>query len=199
MARGPGSYSRYVAMLKLALPLVALALLSTIFLFARDTDPAANIPVGTKADLEGRASEMVTEPSYSGITESGAMLTLSADSARPDPEAAGRVRAEALDAAMSFGDGSRIDLSAPRARLDDGEDRLDLQGGVTIRSSQGYTLSTDALSSALSRIFAESAGPVEGTGPAGTLRAGRMTIEEQGSDGDVRMLFTDGVEMVYEP
>ncbi|WP_037260027.1 LPS export ABC transporter periplasmic protein LptC [Roseivivax halodurans] len=199
MARSQGRYSRYVAMLKLALPLVALALLSTIFLFARDTDPAANLPVQTRADLAGRASEMVTDPSYSGITDSGAMLTLSARSARPDPEAEGRVRAEGLDAAMSFDDGSRIDLSAPDARLDDGEDRIDLQGGVTIRSSQGYTLSTDALSSAMSRIFAESEGPVEGTGPAGTLRAGRMTIEEQGAEGEVRMLFTDGVEMVYEP
>ena len=203
MARGVGSYSRIVSWLKLLLPLGALALLSTIFLFARSSDPVENLPVATREGLAGRASEMVTSPSYSGTTDDGAMLTIRAESARPDPDTEGRIRAQALDAAMSFEDGSRIDLSAPEATIDDESDAARLTGGVTIRSSQGYRLTTDALDAALTRVEVESDGPVEGQGPSGTLSAGKMRVEAEtgeGADtGAVRLLFTGGVDMIYQP
>ncbi|SFE51027.1 LPS export ABC transporter periplasmic protein LptC [Roseivivax sediminis] len=202
-ARSPGSYSRIVSWLKLLLPLVALGLLSTIFLFARNADPTANIPVATARDLAGRASQMVTDPRYSGTTDSGASVTLTAARARPDPEAEGQIRAETLEAAMAFEDGSRIDLAAPDARLRDSDDEVQLSGGVTITSSQGYRLTTDSLTAAMTRIEAQSGGAVRGEGPAGTIEAGRLRIEETGSEGarpgDVRLLFTGGVDVVYEP
>ncbi|WP_159456709.1 LPS export ABC transporter periplasmic protein LptC [Roseivivax jejudonensis] len=201
--RSTGSYSRIVAWLKLLLPLVALALLSTIFLFARSSDPTSNIPVATARDLAGRASQMVSEPSYSGTTDSGATLRMTAASARPEDGDDATIVADRLEAAMEFEDGSRIDLAAPEARLADAEDLVRLSGGVTIRSSRGYTLETDRLQAAMSRIAVESDTPVSGVGPAGTLRAGGMRIEEIGSEGatagDVRLLFTDGVDVVYEP
>ncbi len=202
--RGSGSYSRMVAWLKLLLPLVALGLLSTIFLFARNSDPTADLPIATQRDLAGRQSQMVTEPSYAGVTDSGAMLTVRAGSARPDPETENRVVADRLDAAMEFPDGSRIDLAAPGGALDQDGGTLRLEGGVQIRSSQGYTLETDALVSEMERVAVESDGKVRGKGPAGTLEAGRLRIEESPGAGDeedgaVRMLFTDGVDMIYQP
>lgn len=203
MARGPGTYSAMVSWLKLLLPLVALGLLSTIFLFARSTDPTENIPVATARDLADRGSEEVTAPSYSGTTDSGAMLRLEAARARPDPDAEGDVLAEALTGAMTFEDGGRIDLAAPAARVVDADGTALLSGGVEIESSQGYVLRTPALTTSLSRIAVETDGRVEGTGPAGRITAGRMRIEEStaegGAPGDVRLLFTDGVDVIYEP
>ncbi len=44
MATYDNTYSRVVAWLKILLPLLALAILSTLFLVARTIDPAQNIP-----------------------------------------------------------------------------------------------------------------------------------------------------------
>ena len=55
MAKPPRDnlHSRLVAILKVALPLIALALLSTLFLFSRKIDPEDAIPYAT-VDVEDR-------------------------------------------------------------------------------------------------------------------------------------------------
>ncbi|MHA6346646.1 LPS export ABC transporter periplasmic protein LptC [Roseivivax sp. CAU 1761] len=188
--------------MKIVLPLVALGLLSTIFLFARDSDPTGNVPIATREGFSDRASEMVTAPFYSGATGSGALLTLKAAQARPDPEAEGRALAVDVEAAMAWPDGSRVDLAAPAASLD-GEQSVRLTGGVRMRSSQGYRMQTDALTAAMDRVAVESDGRVDASGPVGEIEAGRMRIEESAGtaeeDADLRLLFTDGVRVIYRP
>jgi lipopolysaccharide export system protein LptC len=198
-ARAGGIYSRFVSWMKVVLPLVALGLLSTIFLFARPSDPTQNLPIATQRSLADRSSEMVTQPSYAGATPSGALLTLKAAQARPDARE-GSARAEALTAAMTWPDGSRVDLSAPGGTITDDTNEARLTGGVSIRSSTGYRMTTEALTASLDRVNVESDGTVTAEGPAGDLTAGRMLIQEARDDnGDVRLLFTDGVRVIYRP
>ena len=47
MAMGGMTYSRMIAWLKILLPLAALVLLSTLFLFARPRNPIATLPFAT--------------------------------------------------------------------------------------------------------------------------------------------------------
>ena len=66
MARADNAWSRWVALLKIVLPLIALALLSSIFLLSRTIDPTATIPF-TEVDVEDRVREpRLTEPKFSG-------------------------------------------------------------------------------------------------------------------------------------
>ena len=44
-------YSRMIAFLKVLLPLMALALLSTLFLLSQNTEPMASIPFAEAPDL----------------------------------------------------------------------------------------------------------------------------------------------------
>ena len=203
MARAAGTYSRIVAGLKVLLPFLALALLSTLFLFARSTDPTRNLPMSTAEDLRDRQSQSATGAVYTGVADNGAEVTMRAEMTRPDPDATNNLLADRFGATLDFPDGSRIDLSAPSAAMDNSAAATRLTGGVVIESSTGYTVRTETLNSAMDRIDVESDGTVEADGPAGRLTAGKMRIlpaeTETGEEGDVQLLFTDGVQMVYEP
>ncbi|PIL21962.1 hypothetical protein P775_01865 [Puniceibacterium antarcticum] len=178
--------------------MAALALLSTTFLLSRDADPAANLPISVTADPDGMVREQVTDPNFAGTTNSGGSLTMTARTARPVPNT-DEVEADALNATITMKDGSMIALEAPLANLSDSRDDAKMSGGVTVSSSTGYTLTTDSLNAVLSRVEAESLGPVEGESPAGHITAGRMRITGGAADEDVQLLFTDGVKLVYYP
>ncbi|KUF10656.1 LPS export ABC transporter periplasmic protein LptC [Pseudoponticoccus marisrubri] len=197
MARADGWYSQVIAWLKILLPLVALALLSTIFLLSRSADPVSSVPFADALEQGEIERENVTAPYYAGTTARGDILTMTARSARP--EGAGRILAETLEARLQLADGSEIRLDAGSATLRDEDRRARLEGGVQVASSNGYTLTTDVLITGLDAVEAESEGPVAGEGPAGTLEAGKMRIVPSESGEDVQMLFTDGVKMVYQP
>ncbi|WP_116600279.1 LPS export ABC transporter periplasmic protein LptC [Primorskyibacter marinus] len=199
MARSSGTYSRVIAWLKILLPLIALGLLSTVFLLSTDIDPGADLPFSDAEMADRASSQQVTAPYFSGATSSGALLTITAESARPDPEEPGRAFASSVIARMKMKDESQIMLNAHSATFSDLDDTAILSGEVLIESSTGYVMTTQELTASLSRIEAESTGPVEATGPAGTLNAGRMRIETIENGEDVRLLFTDGVKLVYDP
>ena len=196
MAQADGLYSRVIAWLKVVLPLVALALLSTLFLLAQDTEPTMSLPFAD-AGAGGGTGEQVGQPYFAGSTERGDLLTMTASRARP--EAAGVIHADHVAASLTLTDGSRIDMQAGSARLTDADKQAVMQGGVSVYSSAGYDLATDAMRAALDRVDAESLGPVVGVGPPGRLEAGKLTIRGQGEDGGVQLLFTGGVKLVYLP
>jgi lipopolysaccharide export system protein LptC len=187
--------------MKILLPLVALGLLSTIFLFSKKSDPTEDLPIRTRAILEEKESEQASNATYSATMDDGALLTLRAATTRPDPDVADGLVASDFAAQMDMTDGSRINLSSPNAALDNEASTATLRGGVRIISSTGYTIETDTLKAATNRISAESEGTVTATAPEGTLTAGRMVITDQAESGgdDVQLLFTDGVKMIYEP
>ncbi|MBV2359618.1 LPS export ABC transporter periplasmic protein LptC [Thalassococcus sp. CAU 1522] len=197
MARAEGAYSSFIAWLKILLPIAALALLSTIFLFSRSTEPVFNVPFASQLELGETAQEQVRAPYFAGTTQRGDVVTMTAESARPVD--ARTIEADALSARMVLADGSTIDLRADKATLRNDSQNIRLQGGVEVVSSTGYVIATETLVTAIDRIHGESEGPVTATGPAGTLEAGRMVITAEDGDADVHLLFTEGVKLVYDP
>jgi lipopolysaccharide export system protein LptC len=190
-------YSRLIAWLKILLPLGALALLSTIFLYARGPDPIAVIPVLT-GGADPTQTEQMGSPFYAGTTENGQGLTLAARQARfSDAENSGMI-ADDLRAIIDVRDGNRIVIDATVGQMEDG-DRLLLRDGVILESSSGYTVRTDGLDAAVDRVAIESTSAVEADGPGLTLSAGKLRVEEVGDTADIQLLFTEGVKLVYIP
>lgn len=199
MALHGNAYSRFVAWMKIVLPLAALALLSTLFLLSRTTQTDPDLPF-SDVDLEDRIKEQrITAPQYAGTTANGASINVSARSARPDPDAPGRASAEAVEALFRLADGGKVEMRADEAILDEGADEAELRGGVLVQSSTGYEVRTERLVSGLTEMRAESAGEVTGTGPAGRFTAGRMVMTSDAETGDVQLRFTNGVKLVYDP
>ncbi|QYX56951.1 LPS export ABC transporter periplasmic protein LptC [Roseovarius sp. SCSIO 43702] len=192
-------YTRLIGWLKVVLPLVALGLLSTLFLLSRKVDPTSNLPL-SDVDLEQRAQDQgVSNPSFSGVTSGGEEVTFRAETVRPDPENLERVLADRVVAKFILENGTEIDVTADHGTA--GRDMRDaeLRGDVRVTTTTGYDLRTELLEADFETMGAEAPGQVTGTGPAGDLEAGRMKLVSEGSDGSVHLLFTDGVKLLYQP
>lgn len=197
------THSRVVGWLKVALPLVALVILSTLFLLADRIDPDAALPYATVDVAERARAPRMTAPSYAGTTADGAALTLTATEARP-ASADTKAVAQGLALRMDTPDGGRTDLTAASAVIDDASRQVLLSGGVEIVTSTGYRIVTDALTAQLDRSGLESAGPVQATGPAGTIVADKLTLGQDNqtvgqTPGGYLLVFKGGVELVYTP
>lgn len=196
MAHRRDTYSSFIAWLKILLPLVALASLSTLFLLSRGSQTSQQIPIAEGSVPE---REQVAAPQYSGTTPRGDAVTMTAERARPTDSADGDLEADGFFATMDLADGSRLTLDADLATLSDGTQAALLRQGVRITSSAGYVMTTQEMRTALDRIEAETLAPVSGEGPAGRFTAGRLKITSSGEEDDVQLLFTDGVKLIYDP
>lgn len=190
-------YSRLIAWLKILLPLGALVLLSTIFLYSRNPDPIAVIPVLSNG-VDPSQDEQVGRPFYAGTTDAGHALTLAARQARTVSDGQSGIRADDLRAVLDMDEGNRITIDATLGQMDN-NDNLLLRDGVTLHSSSGYTVRTDGLNAAIDHVAIESTGPVDAEGPGLTLSAGRLQVSEDETTTDIQLLFTDGVNLVYTP
>ncbi|WP_245875407.1 LPS export ABC transporter periplasmic protein LptC [Tabrizicola aquatica] len=192
-------HTRVVGWLKLALPLAALAILSTLFLVADRIDPEDALPYA-EVDVEDLAREpRMTAPSYAGTTSDGAAVTLTAEEARPEageaPAAASGLRLE-----LDTPDGGQTELRAASAVMDKAGKQVVLSGGVRVTTNSGYQLDTAEIVAKLDRTGLESRGEVQATGPAGKIVAGGMTLgQDNRTPGAYVLVFTQGVRLLYQP
>lgn len=192
-------YSQLVGWLKVLLPLMALALLSTLFLLSRNIDPEAVIPFADKEIQDRLRDQQVTGPVYQSVTADGDELAFSAEKLTTPKEQTGANDAEDVEVTMNLASGATVTLRATRGRFDIGTDQADLQQDVVITTSTGYRLLSDRLITQLSTVEVKSPGPVAGDGPLGTLDAGAMQLNAGAGDTPAQLVFTNGVKLIYTP
>lgn len=200
MAKYDNRYSRFVAWTKIILPLIALALLSTMFLLSRKVDQSDIIPFST-VDVDQIAQEQrIGAPRYSGVTLDGAAVSVGADTAKPDPDNAQIVTGTGMTAKIQTNEGVEFDLKAMNGIIDTSIEQITLQGDVELLTSTGYTIQTDGITARLGAGSLTSNSPISAKGPLGTLDAGSMSLTTiPGTDGEYVLVFKDGVKLVYDP
>lgn len=186
--------TRTVRWLRVLLPLAALAMLSTLFLFSRGGDSESQIPYAD-VDAEAMARDpRVVAPEYAGVTDDGAALTLRATQAAPGQ---GGGRAQDLRLDWRRPDGLRADLTAPRAGVADGAIRL--EGGVRMTTSSGWRLDAQSVEAATDRSRIAARDGVKAEAPFGSLTAQRMELAPgDGQDASV-LSFSGDVRLIYRP
>lgn len=192
-------YSQLVGWLKVLLPLLALAILSTLFLLSRVVDPESAIPFADKEIQDRLRDQQVTGPVYSGVTADGDELSFAAQKLTRPPGQTGANDAEEVEVTLDLVGGSQVRLTSDTGRFDMAENRADLEGNVIITTSTGYRLTSDTLITQLSTLDVESPGPVQGNGPLGTLDAGAMNLKAGKGGNAAQLVFTNGVKLVYTP
>jgi len=200
MATYDNAYSRFIAWAKIVLPLLALAILSTLFLFSRGLDPGQTIPYAD-VDIEELAREpRITAPNYAGVTEDGAALSIFAQTARPDPDSPERVNALDLRAAIDAPDGLRIDITSAIGTMDSRRRQAELGGGVRVETSTGFTLRTDRLTTSLDGALMAADSVITADSPLGSISAGQMRLERgDGETNHYLLVFKGGVKLIYIP
>jgi Uncharacterized protein conserved in bacteria len=189
-----------VGILKVVLPLTALILLSLVFLLARTVDPSQAI-TNAEIDVEDRARDpRLSGARFAGVTEDGAALTIVAETARSDPGATMRLDVTGLDLRLEGEDGETLHATAERGIIDRGRGTFEMDGGLDLRVSPGYSLTTERIAGLLDTTRVRAPGAVSGTAPAGTLSAGNMEMRTDSGDRTGYLLvFGGGVRLNYLP
>lgn len=199
-ARFDRRHSRLVRVLKVTLPLVALTLLSMVFLLADPVDPARAIPLAG-IDVEERARDpRVSGASFAGVTDGGSALRITAETARTDPGAVLRLEVEGLKLELEDPAGGRLSVRADHGAIDRGDDHFEMRGRIELIATPGYRLESELLTGALDRTWLHSPGRITGQAPAGTIEAGALRVtQEPGARGSQRLVFSGGVRLLYQP
>ncbi|MGL5010251.1 MAG: hypothetical protein ACRC6I_10235 [Paracoccaceae bacterium] len=191
-------HSRIVACAKIILPLAALGILSTLFLFARTIDPEDAIPYA-EVDVAERVREpRLTAPTYSGVTRDGAAISFRADEARPT-DTNGAATARAMQVQMLTPDGGQADLKAAYGAFNDTAGLLTLEGGVTLTTSSGYRVETEAIEARLDRTGLMARSAIAADAPMGRITAAGMTLQQGATAGEYVMVFSGRVRLTYLP
>ncbi len=192
-------YSRTVALLKVIFPLIALGILSTLFLISRALDTDTQIPFADKEIQDRLRDQQITGPFFSGSSPDGDRISFSADRLITLGGQVGTNRAETVRAQLESAAGATFVLTADLAELDIADDTALLSGDVSLESSAGYRINTDALTARVSALDITAPDGVQAIGPPGRLTAGKMRVFRPKDAEATQMLFSDGVKLIYIP
>lgn len=201
IARLPVAFAR---LMRLVLPLGALVLLSTIFLFSRSIDPDLAVQ---QADLD--IAELTREPRIgtariAGVTSEDTALTIDAVSIRASSDLQAREPLRlVLDqphGTLAFTSGRDARFRAETGRLDQEMNQLVMRGDVRLETSDGYDARMQELTTALDRTDVQGHGGVSGTGPPGDISAETVTLTPAPGDASGYLLaFRGNVRLLYQP
>jgi len=192
-------HTRIVAWLKLALPLIAIGLLSTLFLLSRSVNPTAVVPFEDNEVRQRWQNRQVTGPYFSSTTSDGDEIDFIARTVTTPDGLTGANYAEDILVQIDTASGSEITVSSDRALFDLAADQSELIGNVVVTTSSGYTIQSQKIVSRVSQLDLSSPAKVHANGPVGELTAGSMHIFTLQQDDSLQLLFTSGVKLVYDP
>jgi lipopolysaccharide export system protein LptC len=189
-------HTRLVNILKLVLPLIALVLLATLFLFSRKINPEDAIPYATVDVADRLQDPKMTDAGYATMTEDGSSIVMSAGEAKPGADGGSLKQ---VIGTLTTPKGAKTMVTAATAVLNSASNLLSLGGGTQVDSAGGYRILTEGLEIATKQTHVESTGPITGTGPIGTLSADKMVLSQAVKDGPYLMVFNGNVRLLYQP
>ncbi|MCF4166028.1 LPS export ABC transporter periplasmic protein LptC [Zavarzinia compransoris] len=188
-------YSRFVGLMKVVLPLVALALLAAVLIWP-SIDSRRDLGLSYE-DMEIRADglEMV-EPILTGVDDRGRPYVIAAKGATADGLEPTQVTLRDIEADLAMEDDKPVKVVAATGLYRIKEETLRLDGGVTVSLSDGHTVDLDSVLIDLAKGTASSDKRVVGSGPSGRIEADGMNASDGGHvlrfEGNVRAVITRG-------
>ena len=190
-------HSRLVLWLKILLPILALAVLATLFLFARRIDIDGALPYA-RVELDKLAADpRLTAPEYSGVTSDGAAVKVAATTARPGKDATSPITAQDVVALYQAASGGKVTIRSKGGTFDSAAALLTLTGDVVVTTADGYQISSDQMLSSLAQSLITADGKVTATAPFGQIDAGAMRLS--GPPDAHLLIFNKGVKLIYKP
>jgi lipopolysaccharide export system protein LptC len=200
MATGPGLHSRVVGVLKVGLPLVALGLLSALFLGQGDDRLGGNL-VFSRGDIAALGEGLrISNPTFTGTTRGEDSFRFTAELVEPDAAPPQRAKITTLSGEIALHNGPVVAVDAATGDLDIPTQRLDLTGNVRIETSDGYRIRAEKVTLDLRAGSLVAGDAVESTGPLGRIDSGSLRVAPAAATGEARRFsFGSGVRLVYDP
>ena len=196
MASARNSYSRMVAWLKILLPLIALGVLGTVFLFNSNDGFEVGFTF-SRADIETlEKGSFIKNPQINGITKKGEPFSLNADEIRPQGDDNNVVVITNLKAEFLFESGDWANITSESALMDVAAQTVWFESGGRLETSDGNVAVVDTLHLLMASGELQGSGIVA-NGPLGRVSADNFRIES--SEGENRVLwFENNVKMQYD-
>lgn len=193
------AYSKFIMVVKLALPVSALFLVATIFFVSRN-DPVKTGILFAKRDLANLAvGQKITNPNFSGVTRDGDAFSIRAEAALPDAPKPLLVELKNADSSFNFASGLSVTASASDAEINIKSNKAALEGDVQVSSSDGFFGQTEKLLIDFTDGIIESPGPISGENAFGKFQAGSMKSRKITEDKSNHLVFQNGVKLIYFP
>lgn len=191
-----GGYSRFVAIAKLVLPLVAVALLALVWAWPslRVTDLRFRLGFSDLVTRETAGPSMIN-PRYVGTDKDRKPFSITSDVARNSAVDRMKIDLEVPKGDIALNDGTWLILTAETGVYARTAKTLDLFGGVTLFHDSGYEIRTDSAYVDLEKGTAEGDRPVRGQGPFGDLRSEGFILLDKGKV----IHFTGKSKLVIHP
>ena len=197
MTSADNLHSILVGWAKIILPLCALALLSTLFLFSRGQNEPSEIALAEATEIA--REQRLSGPRFSGLTDDGAIVSIAARSAQPDATRPDTVNIDDVTMRMDNPDGSYLNVTAIAGDIDGRAAIARFTGLARVETSTGYQMETNGLIAELETGTVTSDGLLEVHAPFGELTAGKVTFQVSRDIAGQQMLFTNGVRLIYKP
>lgn len=195
-ARAGGSYSRFVGLMRIALPLIAGAIIALVIAWPEFGEKRSGFKLGmSKIAINDNGGQAVVNPRFTGTDRAQRPYTVTADAATQNPKAPHQIRLAFPKADLTLADGTWVSVSASDGRYDRKAGILTLSGGVDLFQDKGYELHTPSARIVLADGMAEGTQPVRGQGPFGTLEAQGFRMVDKGR----RLLLSGKSRLVLNP
>jgi len=180
----PGRIARrrlMILLAKLALPTVALALLTTMAMWPELKRSAAEVRWDLHQMVPDVAGDTVIDARFHGIDERGRPYTVTASEAtQVDPD---RINLTTPKGDVTLQNGTWLMLQSKDGVYRKQEDELDLSHAVTLYRDDGTTMLTESAAVDMKNGAAAGAQPVHAEGPFGVLDAkGGFTFTDKGEE-----------------
>jgi lipopolysaccharide export system protein LptC len=189
-------YSRFVTIMKRALPLAAVALLAAVLVYALQPRQESRQRVAMTFERLGIVNDdlAMMKPRLTGTDDEGDPYVVTAEQAIQDKRDSRRAALKTVEGDVTLKDGSWITTLAPAGVLDARRRHLALDGAISVYSDSGYEIHTTAANVDMRTAIITGNHAVAGQGPMGTFRADRFRIDRR-----ARMVFLYGnVHMIID-
>jgi len=189
------SYSNTIFYLKLFLFFLGLLAIILIFWSAKKIEPSTEIPFAKDVDFTSLNDGLI-EPLYSSITNSGDELQIQAQQiVATERKDTALIKSASLKIFSENRPG--IFLSSEKALLNKDEKNLTFIDNVVLETEDKIEITAPKISVSLDITLIRANGPISGTFPNNTIKAGQLDIFKVNNSSDLVISFTKGVEMVY--
>lgn len=171
-------YSRFVAVMKRALPITALVLLAAVAVYIFQPRQQERVAMTFERVNEVANDLAMIKPHLSGSDADGNPFVVTADRAIQQGRNSRKAKLENVDADMMLDQNRWLNARAANGLFDADAKTLVLDGGISVFSDNGYELHTKSAHFNLSRGLVRGEQKVTGQGPLGTLSADTFEVDK---------------------
>ena len=197
------SYSAFIKLVKYIMPIIAITLFSSIFLFKKKNILVPEALSITAELLNLTKKQKIINPKFSGLTNFGDSFILKAFEAMPDSPKPEKIKLTEPNLEFNALRGIGFIVKSNKGSINFIKQSARLNGNVFIEITNGYKILSENIKLNLKLGNLIAPGKVEGYGPSGKVIAGSMEIfrnidiAAHNANGSLR--FYNGVRLIYLP